>query len=157
MNFKALAQRHKAEFEKFLTGAGVVVTIRQPGARVAGTNAVDRVKGQRTFETSIGSTQDILVVWSNDLIRPEAVVAGDVAETIAALGGKASVDVIIRCRLSDALLDGATHQGRTLFDTAKDVTYSGQTYEVTGTKRTGLPPIGPYILWVGLKQIPEER
>lgn len=156
MNYKALATRHKAEFDKLVEGAGQLITIRQPGTRVAGSSAVDRVKGSRTSETSVGTTNTVLAIWSNDLLT-DAGKDTSIASILASIGTKETVDAIIRCKLEDVLITAGDLQGRTLFHTARDVTYSGHTYEVVGTpKRTGLPPIGPYILWVGLKQIPEE-
>lgn len=154
--FDALARKHKAMFEVYLHN-GVSIQVRQPAPRGTAANAVEKMKGISTFETGIGVIQTVKAIWSNDLLRPEAVVPGDVSEVVAALGGKGSIDVIIRCLLDDVLITPGDKQGRTIFDTARDVVYSGHTFQIKGSKRTGFPPLGPYIYWVGLREIPHER
>ena len=155
--FKGAAKLHEKHFDRDLNARGEIVTVRQPGARAAATNAVEKALGAQTFESAVGTTKDIIALWSNDLISPEAFKAGGASDVIAALGDSGSFDAVVRCKLVDALHNVSDRQGRTVFHTAKDVVYSGHRYKVTGTKRTGLPGSGPYILWVGLKLIPEDR
>lgn len=154
---KGFAEMHKRLFEGYWAESEVFILVRQPAAKTAATNDVDKLKGATSFETAVGTTQLIKVLWSNDLLRPEAVLPGDVSEPIAALGDGERLDAVVRLPLSEALLDADNPQGATVFDTARDITYSGRLYEIKGTKRTGLMPIGPYILWVGLKLVAEER
>lgn len=157
---KGAAQKHKEMFERFLIAANTTVTVRQPAARTVATNPQDKVRGTRTFESAVGATKDVAVIWSNDLIvGPEntsALNMSSASEIIAAVGGKTNIDAVVRCRLLDVLIDTNNAQGRTLFETAKDVQFSGNLYKVQGMKRTGLAPLGPYVLWVGLKMIPYE-
>jgi hypothetical protein len=153
---RKMAEIHKRSFERLLEATGVEIAVRQPAPRNVSINAKDKVFGGKTLESDIGEIQLVTVIWSNDVFRPEAVVAGDVAEAVSGLahntGGK-PVDAVIRMKLSEALLQADAPQGMTIFDTAKDILYQGQRFQILSTKRTGLPPIGPYTIWVGLTRI----
>jgi hypothetical protein len=148
---RGMADQHRRVFLAMLQRVGVWIVVRQPAVPTLGTTAVQRVLGTKADLTAVGATKRIKALLSNDYLRPETIAPGDVSEGLAALGGKDRVDAILRVHLPDAVPDDDT-QARTLFDSAKDVVIDGTTFEVTGTKRTGFPPIGPYILWVGLKK-----
>jgi len=148
---KSVAKIHKAKFESLVEEAGIDIEVRMIPEREAGSSDSDNVFGPRGSETSVGESKTVKVVWSNDYVRPEAVVGGDVSESIATLATDTSkLDVIIRLPLEDALLKPDLKQGKTIFHVCRDVIHNGAKFKVTGTKRTGLPPLGPYILWVGL-------
>lgn len=158
--FKRQAKIHKRQFEKLVDSLGVIVTVRQPQKRNPSGgpgNMAERVFGRPEWESEAGETQDIKVLWSNDYLRPESAVAGDISAPIASLAQNTQkMDAVLRLRLADALIDPGKPQGRTIFETAKDVVYQGQIFEVLGVRKTGLPPEGPYILWVGLRLADKE-
>lgn len=149
------ARKHRAIFEKMVEEVGVTLTVRQPKGRSASTTDVDKVFGSgganREQEIDPAQNKDVKVVWSTDY---HSIAASGRQEILSALGGLAlhnnQLDVIIRLKLEDGLVDPNQKHGKTIFETSHDVLYGGLTYKVKGTARTGFPPEGPYILWVGL-------
>lgn len=150
-----MAEAHRSSFEQFLRGAGVEVTLEMPPERSSGTSDVDKVLGVKSQGDP--DYHVIQVVWSNDLMRPESFRPGSPDEPIAALGGKEKLDAVVRTLLSDVLLDVTQPLGPTLFDTAKYLIHHDMKFEIVDTKRTGLPPLGPYIIWAGLRLLPLGR
>lgn len=156
------AELHKRQITQLIQSIGVQITLRFPPTKV-GTgdgSMANKVFGARQIETTTDSMKDrhVQVIWSNDYLRPETIVPGDVSDPLAPLasaGGR--LDAVLRAVLSEVLIDPNALQGQTLFDTCKEIVYEGGIFEVTGTKRTGLPPIGPYELWVGLRQISKKE
>jgi hypothetical protein len=67
------------------------------------------------------------------------------------LGKLAESDLILSLKIEDGLVDSQKVYGRTIFDKAKRVVVGGSNFEVTGVFRSGFAPLGPYILWVGLR------
>lgn len=153
---RGAAIRHKQQFELFLERAGNdSVLVRQPLARTAGTTAVEKVLGKRAeaiVGAEYGDTDTITAIVSD-----ASMVLGDqyasVPSNIATLGRTESLDIILRCLLSDVLIDTSAIYGKTILDTAKDVEIGGATFQVRATDRTGLPPIGPYIFWAALRKV----
>lgn len=153
-----LAQAHKARFESLLVAADTTVELRYPPLKSPASSAADKVLGTKPQETGIDPARSriLSVIWSNDLFHSEDVAQGSLSQLVASIGHNKEglpLDAVIRLRLSDALMDPASPQGMTLFDSCKDVVYQGQSFKVLSTKRTGLPPLGPYILWVGLHRL----
>lgn len=156
ISLRAAAELHKRQFDAMVDGNGVLVELQFPPEKATGATMAAKAFGQKTAEETIDPARSLLLkgVWSNDYIRADAVVGGDVAEAIASMTAKANpLDGVLRLKLADVLLPGATSQGQSVFDTCKYVLYQGVYYRVVDTKRSGLPPIGPYILWVGLVKL----
>lgn len=145
------AKKHRAQFERLVAESGVDVVVRQPAAATASATAADKVFGKAVVApaTGVGTTATVTAVVSDAAMNPFDTT---IPPRIAALGRTDSVDVLLRCVLSAVLLKDEERYGRTLFDTAHDVQIGGATFKVKGTDRTGLPPVGPYILWVALRK-----
>lgn len=146
---------HKKFFERMVDGASTEVVVRQPAARTAATSAVDKVRGTReeSAVTSYGIQQSInAIVSSPDQVITNTTWGPALAQ---ALGGTDVFDLVLRCKLTDVLSDPDEPLGRTIFHSAKDVVYQGQSFKVTGVDRTGMAPLDAYVVWVGLKKIGE--
>lgn len=147
---KAAARFHRERFERYVSDVGINVTVRQPRKVEAPSTDVEKVLGTSGAETEPGDAQTVRVIWSNDL-RPNAI-DNHLPSKIASLARQGSVDVFIRAILRDVLHDPADPNGLTLFDTAFDVLQGTARFKVLDTDRTGLPPEGPYVLWVALRR-----
>lgn len=147
------AKMHKRQFEAFLARAGVEVSLLMPATKGSDGDFSSDVFGNTNETDTEPTAVPVTAVFSADYLRPESVVPGDAPEAIAVLGeGPEDLDAVLRVKLEDVLLTAGALLGHTLFDKCMYVGYLGQTFKVTSTKRTGLPPIGPYILWVGLTE-----
>lgn len=155
--FKGAAAGHKRQFERLVDNLGVSIELRFPKARVGDGTLKDKVFGDTGWETVDETTSEpVTVIWSNDyqsfLPNEQAI-----NEMIAMLGrNRDEIDATIRCKLSDVLLDQEKPHGDTKFKKAKEIYFEGSYFEVVDTKRTGLPPLGPYIFWAWLKRIDKE-
>lgn len=150
--FRAAALRHRKEFEKYVDSMDLWITIRQPPAKPPATSSVDRVFGHRPQPPSAPApceTCEIRAVWTT---ADAMDLTYRVPPHIATIGRTEQVDLVLRVKLSDVLVDSAKKLGRTLLDTAQDVVIEGSTYKVLGVDRTGLPPEGPYIAWAALQR-----
>jgi hypothetical protein len=147
---KKAADMHRAMFVSYLTEMGTLVTVRQyPDKAATGGSEFSKVFGNRNRENEVGSTSEVRAVVSASVsgqLEPR-----EYAENSAVLGLFEKSDVVLRVLLEDVLLDPTKPLERTLFDTAKEIVVQGSEFELAGSARTGLPPLGPYILWVGLK------
>lgn len=154
------SKAHKAIFERYITAVGTIVTLVFPPARSGDASMSSRVFGAPGYEENDGPTKEITVIWSNGQNSGGVFDDGiDKApsKVVAALAGNGQVlDAVIRCRLADALIDPTKKQGKTYFHRAKEVEYQGQRFSINGFSLGGLPPEGPYILWVGLSRIDKE-
>lgn len=147
---KAAAEQHKAMFDKLLNESGEKVNVVQPPVRQAsvGGDTSRKIFGPTDFETGDGTSSKIKAIISStstiemDMQSPERV---------RQLGNLHPSDLVLRVKVSDALSDSDRPYGGTIFDTARRVEVRGSNFQVTGSFRTGLPPLEPYILWVGLK------
>lgn len=148
---KGASQLHKRIFDRWVDQDGVTITVRQPAPRSTTTTDVQKVMGFSGEENQYGATQDISVIWTTDYTSLTDVDSREILDALGALAlTNNDLDVVIRCKLADVLLTGASKHSRTILETAFDVLFEGDRYEVQGTVRTGLPPYGPYILWAGL-------
>jgi hypothetical protein len=148
------AELHKKTFESMLESIGVEIVVYQPQVR-SGSGMGDKAFGPRATETTNGVSSTVRVIWSNDYLDTNLSGLSDasIASPIASLGANGRApDVVIRMALADVVNVPEALQGRTLFDTCREIVYQGQAFEVLNTRRTGLPPIGPYILWAGLRR-----
>lgn len=152
--FAAAAALHKKQFDKYVESVGAEVELRLPATAVAAPGAADKVLGKRPAPTidattAYGDSLFVQAIWtSGTAITTEQ----GVPNRIAALGASDQVDVLVRCKLADVLLDAVKPLGRTQFHVCKDVRYQGAIFTVTGVDTSGLPPLGPYVCWVGLKK-----
>lgn len=138
-----------------IDSSSVPITVRQPIRRSTVDNPLTRVQGVRGGEDTFDPNENKTVygLWTNDYVRPSPIVMDTPDDLLASLGITEDLVAVFRCMLEDALIaPEETKQGKTIFDTALDIEFEGQIFEVTGTKRTGRPPVGPYELWVGLKK-----
>lgn len=148
MNFKKMALQHKTQFEQLLTGAGETITIRQPSTEVSSSSLVDKMRGTKSQEETVGVTKQIKAMISPAATRPEPYYSPATAALIAL---QIDSDLLIRAKLSDVSIDGS--RDKSLFDTAKDVVIDDVRYQVKGTLPGGLPSVPPYIVYVSLKRI----
>lgn len=151
---RGAALQHKKQFERMMKDA-VQIELRMPAAVVPAAQAVDKVMGKRptptaSATTAYGPSKFVSALWGVGYSITTAY--GAVPPHLAALGQSDNLDVVLRCPLADVLLDQDKPLGRTVFHTAKDVVYQGEVFTVTGVDASGLPPLGPYICWVGLKK-----
>jgi hypothetical protein len=155
---RGAALRHKQQFILQLTQAGDPdIVVRQPAVVTSAANPTEKVLGRRTDVTpgqGYGDEQTILAIRSDASLTTADQYSGLPAR-IAAIGRSEAIDILLRCLLEDVLLDPNEPYGRTIFDSAKDVLIGNAVFLVRGTDRTGLPPEGPYILWVALKRAGE--
>lgn len=155
---RGAASAHRRMFERWVAD-GVDVTIRQypaPASPAAGAPApttVDKVMGRRTALPSVtdevGPTTTVKAILTNGyagLARHDP----DMPVPVQGIGYLKGVDILLRVRLHDVLVDPARPYGLTLFDTAKDVVFQQSAFEVKATEPAGMPPEGPYELWVAL-------
>lgn len=150
MNTTNIATQHKAKIFALIDANGQSVVVRQPQARAASTDAVTKVFGADAYETATG-TETTITAWVHQGNVASDFSMRSMEEAGAALGIVAQSDLVLSVKLEDVLLDSSKVYAQTQFDTAKDVVISGSTFKVKGTFRSGLAPIGPYVLWVGLE------
>lgn len=149
---------HKRIFERLLRDKGVTISVRFPPTSTtnAGGTLASKVFGERNWETTVDEvrTQEYLALWSNDGLGPEHPEGAQVSNAMSPLSRAGEkIDAMIRVSLAGALLDVNAPQGLTVFDICKDVQYAGASFQVVKSARTGLPPLGPYILWVALRKL----
>lgn len=152
--FAAAARLHKRQFEAHLAGAGVEVEVRQRPPRAVPTTTADKVLGRRqdvVADAPAGPSTFVRAVVS-DAAMATGNGYGSTPAEIVSIGKVEALDLILRCALTDVLVDPDKPYGKTVFDGAKDVLVAGTPFEVRATDRTGLPPVGPYILWVALRK-----
>jgi hypothetical protein len=152
---KALAQRHRSQFESLLTQAGQEVEIQLPEVRTAAESPVAKVLGRGTPSPAVapGGPSTVVPALVSTGYRAVDYEFGNVPATIAALGRTDTALVVLRCRLSDVIPAGQSAHGETLFHRAARVVVGRDAFQVVGIDRSGLPPLGPYIVWVGLKRV----
>lgn len=152
-SFKGAAELHRRQFHAFVDGANTEVEVRSAATRTAAATAADKVLGKKAVETGVGASTFIKAIWNSDInaTTPNYTIP----EQIAALGRAEKMDALLRVKLDEALITSDDTHGRTIFDAAKDVVYGGYRWTVSGTARTGLAPLGPYILWVAVKKVGE--
>lgn len=155
MNMLAGAARlHKQQFDSYVDSVGVGVLVRQPAAHTTVSSAVSQVLGTPSTATGpIGSTLTISAVLNYGYSASPFAGQSQMPPAIRAMGEVENIDIVLRCRTSEALVTpGGTLGGRVIFDTCRDVVIDGLSFKVTATDRTGLPPYGPYVFWVALKK-----
>jgi hypothetical protein len=157
-----LAALHKKQFEQMVKTSGVDITLHFPPdvtADMEEEGHYDDMYGASTWETTHdpGLTRTVRVLWSNDYMSPESIVPGDTSASLASLAvGPNAAHAIVRLPLVSALLRRDRPQGDTIFELAKSVFYQEQRFRIVGIKKTGLLPLGPYILWAGLRKVQSE-
>ena len=148
---KNAAERHKRMFDEYVDHSQNTVTIRQPASKTSSASMTSKVFGE---PTTAGATKTVSVIWNNDGIWPDESAANAVVAAAGLLSSNREVlDAVLRCKLTDVLIDPDNDQDETLFDTAMDVLYKGVAYKVVRTQRRGFSPIGPYVLVVGLQRM----
>jgi hypothetical protein len=144
-------------FEDFVATVGdSEVLVRQPAALVALTTSIDKVLGKQAPAPGQGyGTQQYVLAVVSDAASALADRYASIPPQIAAIGRAEKIDILLRVILQDALVNVDAKYGPTIFDTAKDVQIGGAVFQVRATDRSGLPPEGPYILWVALRKAGE--
>ena len=151
----AFATQHKNKMFAWIDSAGQDISIRPPAERVASTTDVDKIFGPSgAQETDYGTAVTVTAMVHQGKVPGDFKFAGT-DPGAAVLGMLAESDLILSLKLEDVLVDSTKVYGRTLLDQAKDIQISGSSFSVTGTFRSGFAPIGPYLLWVGLKNTGE--
>jgi hypothetical protein len=149
---KGAAARHRTIFLQLLNEIGEEVVVRLPAPKpTPAGNDASKILGSRptTTAATIGDTFDKKAIISGPSSAAPA--PNETPATARALGKVAECDLVLRFFLDDVLLDETKRYGRTLLDSAVDVLVQGTTFKVEAMARGGLAPLGPYILWVGLK------
>lgn len=143
-----IATKHRDKFFSLIDSAKQTITVRPPAARTSSTNITHKIFGSTT-EEAYGTSVEV-DGWVHQGRVPSNFTYGQSNDESTLVGMVSNSDLVILLKLSDCLEDATKVYGRTIFDSAKDVQVSGSTFEVTGTFRSGLAPLGPYLLWVGL-------
>lgn len=155
---RGAASMHKRKFEQMVDEAGDPnVVVRQPAAPTVALSAAEKVLGRKSDTTQgqgYGESQTVKAVVSDFAISLADVYAS-IPPQIAAIGRAEKLDLLLRLPLAVALTNPDAKYGPTIFDTAKDVQIGGAVFTVRATDRSGLPPEGPYILWVALRKAGE--
>ena len=148
MSYSTVTARHKTEALALIAAMGEDIEIRQPVARSTSTNDMEKVLGATTDPDAYGTTTTV-----TGMVHQGKVPSGAMGfnTSVSIVGLIQNSDLVVSVALEDVLVDATKKYGRTLFDTAKTVIVGGSTFEVGGTFRSGMPPLGPYILWVGLE------
>lgn len=152
---RGAAERHKRQFTAMLADAGQDILIQHPAVRVAAETAVDKVLGRRTLpitQTPTGVSYQVLALISTGY-RTIDYEHGNLPASIAAVGRTDPSIVVARCLLSDVQDVGASPYGDTYFHGAARIVIGSDAFQMLGIDRTGLPPVGPYTVWVGLKRV----
>jgi hypothetical protein len=152
---RGMADRHKAQFAALVREAGQQIAIRHPATRQVSEAPANKVLGKRTTPldpTDVGAVYYVDAIVSTGY-RQVDYDFGAVPAAIAAIGKRDPSMVVARCLLEDVQPVGASPFSDTYFHGAKAVIIGTDSFEVVGVDRSGLPPAGPYIVWVGLKRI----
>jgi len=144
-----IATQHKAQAYRLIDSLGQSIIVRQPPDRTASTNDMEKIFGASTYESEYGTTTTITAHVHQGPV-PTGLQRGSLSDLASQVGWMQEADLILSVKLEDVLADSTKVYGNTIFDTARDVVVSGSVFDVTGTFRSGLAPLGPYILWVGL-------
>lgn len=148
-----IATKHKEKYFALIDSAGQTVTVTPPATRTAGSTTVDKVLGTTGYVEGEGTDIEV-TAWVHQGPVSSNAQGGGTQGLPALLGEIAESDIILSVKLEDVLTDSTKVYGRTVFDTALKVTVSGSEFEVVGTPfRSGLAPLGPYLLWVGLRHL----
>ncbi len=143
------AERHRDFFREYIRTMGATVKIHGPPDKVtAGGNPVTKVMGSKAQVTAAGVITEVPGVVFNPSSRVSA--QGPIAQA-APLGLYGQSDVVLMVLIEDVIRDSDKPQSQTLFDSAPEIEVHGSKFTLVGMERTGLPPLDPYILWVGLK------
>lgn len=151
----ALATAHRDAYFRMISSAGQDITIRAPATRVASTNNVEKILGVSGFQETDYGTTNTVTAWVHQGRVSTGAKFGNMNTNAEILGLVAKSDIVLSLKLEDVLVDITKPYGRTTIDQAKDIQVSGSTFTVVGTYRSGMAPIGPYILWVGLENVGE--
>lgn len=144
MKLRGAAALHKRAFEKYMESAGQGILVEMSGTP-SDTSTRAKVLGTAT-EPPPHHEPVWCVVTSASIALNEA----SVPQPIAAVGRTDKLDYVIRTSASECLLNAEEPMGRTVFDVAKRVTIDGQGFRVKAVARSGLPPLGGYIVWAAL-------
>lgn len=151
----AFATQHKNKMFAWIDTAGQDIVVRPPAVRTASTNDAEKIFGVTgSQETDYGTPVTVTAHVHQGKVPSDFAFAGSDPNS-SMIGMLAESDLILSLKLEDVLVDAAKPYGRTIIDQAKDIQVSGSTFSVTGTFRSGFAPVGPYILWVGLKNVGE--
>lgn len=146
MGLEKRAAQHKQIFDRMVEQAGTVITLRMPPANVSGaTSAATKALGTRAQATGYGADIPVTAIVHTSLD------ASPLQQTGYPAGLVQISEIILAVRLADVLVDPLKPLGPTQFELAKEIVVQGTVFKKTGVERSGLPPLGPYILWVGLK------
>ena len=150
IGLRRIAEVHKKQFDRFLEETGTLVEVVSQAAKTTSDGSdVGKVLGSRKrAEPGTQTTSVKAIVHSSVSDRMEGR-SGFIESS--PVGMFDNSDIVLSVRLGDVLLKADRPLERTVFDTAMSIVVQGSTFEVDAQSRTGLPPIGPYILWVGLK------
>lgn len=150
-----IATAHKKKFFSLINSAGQDVLVRSPATRATSTTEVDKIFGTSgSTETDFGPTLTIKA-WIHQGKIPGTFAFTPMEAGAGPLGILAESDIILLIKLEEVLVVAEQVYGRTTIDQAKDIQVSGSTFKVTGTFRSGLAPLGPYLYWVGLENMGE--
>jgi hypothetical protein len=156
LGLRRAAERHKALFLTYLGEVGEPVAVRQPAPKPTNpTTDVSKILGSRPAPPAPGQPAVGAVKTVPAIVSGASNIAGNpqpnrTDASVLPVGLLAVSDTVLRVLLDDVLLDPAKRYGKTLFDTAHDVVIHGTSFKVQGSERSGLAPLGPYILWVAL-------
>jgi hypothetical protein len=153
IGLQKMAEMHRDQFYQVLLEAGTDIVVRPAAAPTAlPNNDVTKALGVRTQVLAYGTPITVRAVLSGpttgNTINPASAPI-----KVNALGTVQMSEVILRLKVDDCLLDPDKPYGKTIFDNAKDVLIGDRPFKVIASERSGLAPLSPYILWVGLEHM----
>jgi hypothetical protein len=151
LGLDALAKQHRDFFYRLVDEVGRSITIRKTiPAPTASITAATRVLGAQVTQSNDSYPEipvTAIVTGASSVTSLNVRNPGDVAP----IGLVQSSEILLRVKLVDVIVDSDDVYGPTLFDIAHDVFIGDSYFKVVGVERSGLPPLTPYIVWVGLK------
>ncbi len=141
---------HRDSFYAMLDEVGIPVTIRQPAEKPSsGGSDVTKALGTREQVTGTGEEKEVLAIVSGPTNTGVNITAGTAPKQASPVGSVQFCSTVLRVKLSDVLVNEEKLYGKTLFETAREIVIQDTVFKVVATERSGLAPLGPYILWVG--------
>jgi hypothetical protein len=145
----AAAKQHRSIFYKLILETGKDVIVRgEPAAPTGTLTDADRALGIQATTATVYPEAIVKGIITGPMLIP---LVQENPGLVAPIGLIQQSDIIIRCKLSDVLVDPLDVYGPNSFDVAHDVVIGKNVFKVVATDRSGLPPLDPYICWVGLK------
>lgn len=153
-NFQGTAAIHKNLSQALIASSSETLVVRMPVARIStGVNPFLGDTSRETVHSGVESS-DIQCLWMDAISRLslQSTNSQGIELAIQAMAGQyQDATSFAEVWLEDILNDTSDPYGTTLLDSAKEVVYRNQRYQVLGYARIGLPITAPYLAVIALK------